>query len=55
MKILQGDEWANKQMVQSFLREDCPEERKAEVEGLLSNSDWPTLDDVLAPFYNVEQ
>jgi hypothetical protein len=55
MKILQGDDWSFTHIVQSFLLELCPEERKAEVEALLESKDWTALDNLMEPFYNTEQ
>lgn len=55
MQILLSDEWGNHQSVLSFLRDECPEERKAEVEALLAAKDWSALDAIMVPFFNIEQ
>jgi len=55
MEILEQwmDEWTKTNIVTAFIRDYCPEERKAEVQALLDASDWPTLDDFMVPFHNV--
>jgi hypothetical protein len=52
MNILQGDEWTCEQLTLAFLRDFCPEERKAEVQALLDAKDWQALDHVMTPFHN---
>lgn len=53
MQILgQADEWTNEQLTLAFLRDFCPEERKAEVTALLNEKNWEALDQVMIPFHN---
>jgi hypothetical protein len=52
MQILQGDEWTHEQIVLAFLRDTCPEERKAEVQALLNEKNWEALDQLMTPFHN---
>jgi hypothetical protein len=52
--ILQFDDDAKTHVVEAFLREQCPEELKAEVQSLLAAKDWAALEQLMTPFYNVE-
>jgi hypothetical protein len=52
MQILQGDEWTFEQITLAFLRDFCPEERRAEVQALLNEKNWEALDQLMTPFHN---
>jgi hypothetical protein len=52
MQILQGDEWTFEQITLAFLRDFCPEERKAEVQTMLNEKAWTALDQLMTPFHN---
>jgi hypothetical protein len=36
-----------------FLRDFCPEDRKAEVESLMAQEAWEQIDAIMIPFHNV--
>ena len=52
MQILQGDEWTFEQIVLAFLRDFCPEERKAEVQTMLDQKAWEAVDQLMAGYHN---
>ena len=54
MQILVFDDSAHEQIILAFLRDFCPEERKAEVEALLAEKNWAALDQIMIPFHNIE-
>lgn len=54
MQILTPDDWTCEQITLAFLRDFCPAERKAEVETLLAEKNWPALDQIMLPFHNIE-
>jgi hypothetical protein len=54
MEILTLDDWTCEHIVTAFLRDFCPEEKKAEVQALLDAKDWQALDTIIIPFHNIE-